>query len=82
MNGINTQGALNLVIAIVQRASNDVVNRSLDSLIRHDAETFFHSDYFAVLTGMNGAPILKRLQARAALKKRSKRRKTRKEDPL
>lgn len=50
-----------LVCAIVRQAREDVLHYSPDNLYRQDAEDFFLSDYFAMLTALDGFEILYQL---------------------
>lgn len=60
---IHDQGVVNLIAAIVGRAREDVLHYPPSSYYRIDAERFFESDYFAVLTELDGKTILRKLQA-------------------
>lgn len=58
------EGAINLVQAIVRHASNDVLRSAPGSEVRKDAERFFLSRWFEVLTmGLDGKVALRDLQA-------------------
>lgn len=59
---IHPKGAENLVQAIVGQASRDFYDSKPGSESRKEVERFFLSDYFATLTGLDGAVVLKRLQ--------------------
>lgn len=60
---IDPQGAQNLVQAIVRQARVDVLNNKPGTPARRSAEVFFRSAWFETLTGFNGKPVLKKLQA-------------------
>lgn len=74
LNGDNiaTDGYVALVKAIVEQAKTDVVTQSPDSAFRIDAERFFQSSYFEVLTGLDGKTILHRLRREHIERKRRK----------
>lgn len=57
------EGAINLIQAIVNRAGNDVLHSAPGSEMRKQAEEFFLSDWFQAITGLDGAAVLKPLQA-------------------
>lgn len=60
------EGAMNLVIGICNRAALDILERKPDSKHHKSAAAFYKSDYFTLLTGMDGAPILEELELRGA----------------
>ena len=60
---IDTDGAQALVQAIVRQARADVLKNKPGHPTRRSAEVFFQSAWFEMLTGIDGAPQLKKLQA-------------------
>ena len=60
------EGAINLVIAICDRAAQDIIEHKPTSKHHMDAARFYRSDFFTLLTGMDGAPILEQLETKAA----------------
>lgn len=66
---VHPKGLDNLVRGICAQAKADIAKYPPGSLPRYDAERFFRSDYFAVLTGLDGHAILR------DLKRKNKRRK-------
>lgn len=60
---IDTDGAQALVHAIVRSASADVLRHKPGAPARRSAEAFFCSAWFETLTGFNGRPTLRKLQA-------------------
>lgn len=73
------EGIVNLIVGICNRAAQDIVERSPKSKYHQDAAAFYRSDYFTLLTGMDGAPILEQLEVKGAARRyktlRSKREK-------
>lgn len=63
MNDICDEGALCLIQAIVRQAKNDFMHSAPSSEVRKDAERFFQSKWFEVLTSLNGDVALRDLQA-------------------
>ncbi len=63
MKEIDTQGYINLVEAMVKQARQDVLKSKPGSVVRKDAEKFLSSHYFTGLTGLDGKPLLRMLQA-------------------
>lgn len=61
---ISDDGYINLVKAIVHRASEDVTHFKPGTRLREEAEQFFASDYFHALTGLDGGAVLRDLRAR------------------
>ena len=59
---IHPKGAQDLVMGIVQQASNDLYNSRPCSTERQEVERFFRSEYFTTLTGLNGTDILKQFE--------------------
>lgn len=59
---ITDEGYVALVKAIVNRASQDVTKYAPGTQIRVSAEKFFQSEFFGALTGLEGEPILNKLQ--------------------
>lgn len=60
---VDTDGAHALVQAIVRQARVDVLNNKPGHPTRRSAEVFFRSPWFELLTGVDGKPLLKKLQA-------------------
>lgn len=69
---ITDDGYIALVKAIVAQASNDVVTLSPETGFRIDAERFFQSSYFEMLTGLDGKAILEKLRAEYKERRRKK----------
>lgn len=65
-------GFITLVAAIVDRASTDVLLYNSGTQHRETAERFFRSDYFGLLTGLDGKPILQALLAERRERMRKK----------
>lgn len=63
------EGAINLVVGICGRAALDIMEHKPTSKHHQDAVDFYKSDYFTLLTGMDGEPILEQLEIRAAAQK-------------
>lgn len=59
---LDNAGCQRLVEAIVKQARMDVLNSKPGSVVRTDAENFFRSEYFTLLTGFDGKPMVKVLQ--------------------
>ena len=55
---IDTEGAKELVKAIVRQARVDFMNTRPGSVLHEDAESFFRSQYFEDLTELDGRVIL------------------------
>lgn len=70
---ISDDGYINLVKAIVHRASEDVTHFKPGTRVREEAEQFFASDYFHELTGLDGEAVLRDLRARHKKNKPDKR---------
>lgn len=70
---IHPKGVEYLVQAILEQASRDFFDSKPGSESRKEVERFFLSDHFAILTGLEGQVVLKRLQAEY-YKKQQKRR--------
>lgn len=60
---IHPKGVEYLVQAIVGQARRDYLDSKPDSESRKEVERFFLSRHFAILTGLDGQVVLKRLQA-------------------
>ena len=58
---ISDEGYLAIVKAIVSRASDDVTRYKPNTRIHQEAATFFKSEYFHNLTGLDGQAILRDL---------------------
>lgn len=69
---ITDEGYVALVKAMVGRASQDVTKYAPGTQIRVSAEKFFQSDFFGALTGLDGEPILRKLQEEYKRKHRNK----------
>ena len=61
---IDSDGAYDLIMAIVQQAKFDLRKTQPFTQERREVERFFRSSYFASLTGLNGRAILKKLTRR------------------
>ena len=59
---ITDDGYINLVKAIVARASHDVTRFKPGTQVRIQAEKFFESEHFNALTGLDGQAILRDLR--------------------
>lgn len=69
---ITDEGYIALVKAIVSRASDDVTHFAPGTPYRVSAEKFFESEFFGALTGLEGEPILRKLQEEYNRKHKSK----------
>lgn len=72
---ITDEGYIELMKAVVNRAGQDVAKYNPGSQIRVSAENFFMSDWFSALTGLDGKPILRKLQEEYNRKHKHKKRK-------
>ena len=77
---LNLVGVQNLVRAIVSRAKRDFMSSPPGSVMHEETKQFFLSDYFTSLTGLQGEPILRDLQAAYDEKRQKKHRRDRNED--
>lgn len=71
-DNIAMEGYIALVQAIVKKARSDFLLFPAGSYDRNKVEQFFLSDYFEVLTGLNGEEILKDLRKEYEERKRRK----------
>lgn len=69
---IADEGYIALMKAMVNRASQDVTKYKPGTQIRVSAEKFFESDHFTALTGLDGKPILRKLQREYERKQKRK----------
>jgi len=63
MTEIDTQGYINLMQALIKQARQDVLQSKPGSVVRVSAEKFLASQHFTALTGLDGKPLLRKLQA-------------------
>lgn len=71
-DSIADEGYIALMKAVVNRASQDVTKFKPGTQIRVSAEKFFESNWFSTLTGLEGAPILRKLQREYEEKRKHK----------
>ena len=74
LKDLDTIGAENLVNAIIRQAKTDYMHGKPDSELHKDAERFFKSKYFEVISGLDGHAVLRDLKE-AYDKKHQKKRK-------
>lgn len=61
MKTIDTEGAIRLVAAIVDKAKQDFITFKAGTEVHEDAKQFFLSEHFYKMTGLNGEKIIRDL---------------------
>lgn len=69
---LSDEGFVNLTMAIIQQAKDDVLQNAPGTCLREDAEAFFLSETFYGMTDLDGFDILCKLQDKYDEKMRKK----------